>query len=240
MRSDLFKSENTAQPPTEAGMTMQHKKCLKYAVNGEMMARQGAMIAYRGNIRMETKSQGAGNFLKRAVTGEGVALMRVSGQGEIWFAEQAANCFILDLDPNDYLSINGRNVLCFDPGLRYDIQMVKGAGMFGGGLFNCTFSGQGRLGITCEGDPLVIPVSPQLPVYVDTDAVIGWSSQLQTSIVRSEGLKSALRGGSGEMFQLCLQGQGFVLVQPSEGPKVPAGQQSGSSGGGMLGNLLGG
>ncbi|MGA8117218.1 MAG: AIM24 family protein [Actinocatenispora sp.] len=238
MRSDLFKAENTAQPPTQAGMSLQHKKCVKYAVNGEMMAKQGAMIAYRGNIRMETKGQGAANFLKRAVTGEGVALMKVSGQGEIWFADTAAECFIMNLDQNDQLSINGRNVLCFDPTLRYDIQMVKGAGMVGGGLFNCTFSGQGNLAIISEGDPLVIPVSPQMPVYVDTDAVIGWSSQLQSSIVRSEGLKSMLKGGSGEMFQMCLQGNGFVLVQPSEGPKVPAAQKS--SGGGMLGSMLSG
>lgn len=216
MRSDLFSGENTAQPPTRAGMSLQHKKCVKYAVNGEMMARQGAMIAYRGSIQMATQSQGAGNFLKRAVTGEGVALMRVSGQGEIWLADAAAECFLLDLDGNDRLSINGRNVLCFDPTLRYEIGMVKGAGMIGGGLFNCLFTGQGRLAITSEGDPLVIPVSAQLPVCVDTDAVIGWSSQLQTS----------------------LQGEGFVLVQPSEGPKVAA-QQSGKSGG-VLGGLLSG
>lgn len=235
MRSDIFKPENMAQPPTQAGMSLQHAKCVKYAVNGEVVARQGAMIAYRGNLKFETKSQGVGNFLKRAVTGEGVSLMSVQGQGEVWFADVAADCFILGIEANDYLSINGRNVLCFDPSLQYQIQMVKGAGMFGGGLFNCVFSGQGNLAIFCEGHPLIIPVAPNMPVYVDTDAVVGWSSQLQTSIVRSQSVKSMLKGGSGELFQLCLQGQGFVIVQPSEGPPIPT--QSG--GGGLLGNLGG-
>jgi uncharacterized protein (AIM24 family) len=162
--------------------------------------------------------------------------MAARGQGEVWFASGAADAFILDLEPGDALSINGRNVLCFDPTLQYDIQMVRGAGMFGGGLFNCVFTGHGRLAITCDGQPIVIPVSPQLPVFVDTDAVVGWTSQLQTSIQKSQSLKSLLRGGSGELFQLALSGQGFVIVQPSEGQ--PAVQQS-SSGGGLLGNVLG-
>jgi len=227
-----------AQPPTQAGMSLQHSKCVKYAVNGEVLARQGAMVAFRGNLAFEVKSQGVGNFLKRAVTGEGVSLMSVRGQGEVWFASGAAECFILDLEPNDALSINGRSVLCFDPSLRYDIQMVRGAGMFGGGLFNCIFTGQGRLAITCDGQPIVIPVTPQLPVLVDTDAVVGWSSSLQTTIQKSQSLKSILRGGSGELFQLALSGQGFVIVQPSEGKHQPA-QQSGG-GGGILGNVLGG
>jgi len=236
MRSDIFRTENTAQAPTQVGLGLQHAKCVKYVVNGECLARQGAMVAYRGNVQFEVKSQGVGNFLKRAVTGEGVALMSVRGQGEAWFAAGAQDCFVLELEHGDALSINGRNVLCFDPTLRYEIQMVRGAGMFGGGLFNCVFSGTGRLAISSDGQPVVIPVSPQLPVYVDTDAVVGWSSSLQTGIQKSQSVKSMLRGGSGELFQLALSGQGFVIVQPSEGPAVA--QQS--KGGGLLGNLVGG
>jgi uncharacterized protein (AIM24 family) len=237
MRSDLFKADNMAQPPTQVGMSLQHSKCVKYAVNGEVLARQGAMVAYRGNLQFEVKSQGVGNFLKRAVTGEGLALMAVRGQGEVWFAAAAHDCFVLELEQGDALSINGRNVVCFDTTLNYDIQMVRGAGMFGGGLFNSVFSGAGRLSITCDGQPIVIPVSPQLPVFVDTDAVVGWSSGLQTAIQKSQSLKSLLRGGSGELFQLALHGQGFVIVQPSEGQHVAAQQ---SSSGGLLGSVLGG
>ena len=37
------------------------------------------------------------------------------------------------IEPNDALSINGRNVICFDPSLQYNIQMVKGAGDISGG-----------------------------------------------------------------------------------------------------------
>jgi uncharacterized protein (AIM24 family) len=216
MKSDLFAKDNMAQPATAAGMTLENAKSIKYAVNGEMLARQGAMIAYRGALQFERRGQGIGGMLKRAVTGEGLPLMAVSGQGEAWFAHEAQNCFIVDIEQGDALTINGRNVLCFDSSLSYEIKTVKGSGIAGGGLFNSVFSGYGRLGLVCEGNPLVIPVSPQLPVYVDTDAVVGWTANLQTSLHRSQSIGSMLRGGSGEAVQLMLQGEGYVIVRPSE------------------------
>ncbi|MEV8341438.1 AIM24 family protein [Streptomyces niveus] len=216
MKSDLFASENMAQQATTPGMSLQNAKSVKYAVNGEMHARQGSMIAFRGNLQFERKGQGIGGMLKRAVTGEGLPLMAVTGQGEAWFAHEAANCFIVDIDQGDALTVNGRNVLCFDATLSYEIKTVKGAGMTGGGLFNSLFSGYGKLAIICEGTPIVIPVTAQAPVYVDTDAVVGWSAQLNTSLHRSQSMGSMIRGGSGEAVQLMLQGEGFVIVRPSE------------------------
>ncbi|MGG8408616.1 AIM24 family protein [Streptomyces sp. 12297] len=222
MKSDLFSSENLAQQATAPGMTLQNAKSVKYAVNGEMLARQGSMIAYRGNLQFERKGQGIGGMFKRAVTGEGLALMAVRGQGEAWFAHEAANCFIVDIEPGDALSINGRNVLCFDATLSYEIKTVKGAGMVGGGLFNSVFTGHGKLAVMCEGNPIIIPVTPQMPVYVDTDAVVGWSAQLSTGLHRSQSVGSMIRGGSGEAVQLMLQGEGFVIVRPSEVTERPA------------------
>lgn len=216
MKSDLFASENMAQQATVPGMTLQNAKSVKYAVNGEMHARQGSMIAYRGNLQFERKGQGLGGMLKRAVTGEGLPLMAVRGQGEAWFAHEAQNCFIVDIDQGDALTVNGRNVLCFDATLSYEIKTVKGAGMTGGGLFNSVFTGYGKLAVICDGNPVVIPVTTNQPVYVDTDAVVGWSAQLNTSLHRSQSLGSMIRGGSGEAVQLMLQGEGFVIVRPSE------------------------
>ncbi|MFJ6718876.1 MULTISPECIES: AIM24 family protein [unclassified Streptomyces] len=222
MKSDLFASENLVRSSAVPGMTLQNAKSVKYTVNGEMLARQGSMVAFRGNLRFERKGQGIGGMLKRAVTGEGLALMSVRGQGEAWFAHQAANCFIVEFEPGDALTINGRNVLCFDPSLSYEIRMVKGAGMTGGGLFNSLFTGTGKLAVICDGNPIVIPVTAQAPVYVDTDAVVGWSASLETGLHRSQSIGSMIRGGSGEAVQLELSGEGFVIVRPSEVTEAPA------------------
>ncbi|MCT4352346.1 AIM24 family protein [Streptomyces sp. Je 1-79] len=216
MKSDLFASEHLAETATFPGMTLQNAKCVKYAVNGEMQARQGSMIAFRGDLQFERKGQGIGGMLKRAVTGEGLALMAVRGQGEAWFAHEAQNCFIVEVEQNDAFTVNGRNVLCFDSTLSYEIKTVKGAGMTGGGLFNSVFTGYGKIALMCEGNPIVIPVTPQAPVCVDTDAVVGWSDRLNTSLHRSQSVGSMIRGGSGEAVQLRLDGEGFVIVRPSE------------------------
>ncbi|WP_030378001.1 MULTISPECIES: AIM24 family protein [unclassified Streptomyces] len=216
MKGDLFSSDHVVQPAVAPGMSVENAKCLRYVVNGDMLARQGAMVAYRGNLQFERKGQGVGGMLKRAVTGEGLPLMTVRGQGEAWFAHEAQNCFVVDVEPGDLFTVNGRNVLCFDSTLQYEIKTVKGSGIAGGGLFNSVFSGHGRLGLVCEGNPLVIPVSSQQPVFVDTDAVVGWSAHLATSLHRSQSVGSMLRGGSGEAVQLRLDGEGFVVVRPSE------------------------
>jgi uncharacterized protein (AIM24 family) len=224
VHSDLFNTRYAATAATQPGMTLQNSKSIKYAVNGECYARQGAMVAFRGDLQFEKKGQGVGNYLKRRVTGEGLALMAVRGRGEAWFAHEAQSCFVGRIDPGDSLSINGNNVLVFDATLSYDIKMTKGAGMTGGGLFNCVFSGQGNIGLICDGEPIVIPVTPDAPVYVDTDAVVGWSAQLSTGLHRSQGLGSMMRGGSGEAVQLELRGNGFVIVRPSESKPDVKGQ----------------
>ncbi|KUJ58069.1 hypothetical protein ADL25_03895 [Streptomyces sp. NRRL F-5122] len=216
MKGDLFSNDHMVQPASAPGMSVQNAKSIRYVVNGEMMARQGAMVAFRGNLQFERKGQGVGGMLKRAVTGEGLPLMAVRGQGEAWFAHEAQNCFVVDVEQGDEFTVNGRNVLCFDATLSYRIQTVKGAGIAGGGLFNSVFTGSGKLGLICEGNPLVIPVTSQYPVFVDTDAVVGWTAHLHTSLHRSQSIGSMLRGGSGEAVQLKLEGEGYVVIRPSE------------------------
>ncbi|MBC2864743.1 AIM24 family protein [Streptomyces mexicanus] len=216
MKGDLFSSEHVVRPASAPGMSVENAKCLRYVVDGEMVARQGSMVAFRGDLRFERKGQGVGGMLKRAVTGEGLPLMAVRGRGEAWFAHEAQNCFVVEVEPGEEFTVNGRNVLCFDASLTYRITTVKGSGIAGGGLFNSVFTGQGRLGLVCDGTPLVLPVTPEQPVYVDTDAVVGWTARLETSLHRSQSLGSMLRGGSGEAVQLMLRGEGHVVVRPSE------------------------
>jgi uncharacterized protein (AIM24 family) len=49
-----------------------------------------------------------------------------------------------------------------------------------------------------------------------------WSANLTPNAVSSMNVGSLLRGGSGEAVQYSFHGPGFVVVQPSEGPTVPA------------------
>jgi uncharacterized protein (AIM24 family) len=246
MRSALFSAENLEKESAEPGLRLQSSKMLKVELNGEVMARTGAMVAYQGQMQFQALgSGGVGKWIKKAITGEGVPLMKVTGRGDLFLADRAADIHLIDLDQGDALSINGANVLAFEPTLNYDIKMVQGMGMLSSaGLFNCVFSGKGRIAITTKGTPVVLTVDA--PTYADPQAAICWSASLQTGYHRADqiGLGTLLGRRTGEAFTMSFTGQGFVVVQPSEEPPQGFGAGHGSGqqagGGGMLGGLLGG
>src|SRR6201991_3350942 len=244
MRSELFSADNLEKESAQPGLRLQNSKLLKVELNGECMARVGSMVAYQGQVQFEALgSGGIGKFLKQKLTGEGVPLMRVRGQGDVFLADNASDIHLIDLDHGDALSMNGANVLAFDSSLQYDIKMVSGAGMMSNsGLFNCVFSGQGRIAVTTKGTPVVLTVDQ--PTYVDPQAAICWSANLQTGFHRAEqlGLGTLIGRTTGERFTMSFAGQGFVVVQPSEETShglAGAGGGGQQQGGGILGNLLG-
>ena len=62
----------------------------------------------------------------------------------------------------------------------------------------------------------------QQPTFVDPQAAICWSANLQPQIKNTFKVDSLIKRGSGESFQLAFHGPGFVVVQPSEGQPVVA------------------
>jgi uncharacterized protein (AIM24 family) len=169
------------------------------------------------------------------VTSEDNPLMRVTGQGEVFFASRAGFVNLVELT-GDAISVNGRNLLAFDASLSWDIHRTKGAGVLAGGLFNTTVTGQGMVALHTMGKPVVLDCSQQ-PTYVDTQACVAWSADLIPTMVSSMKFKSMLRGGSGEAMQYAFHGPGFVVVQADEWEQS---QAQGSSGGpgGLIGDLL--
>jgi uncharacterized protein (AIM24 family) len=213
MRSDLF-GQNLEAATTDR-FTLQNSRMLRVALNGDVMARQGSMVAYQGEVDFAFQgSGGMGKFLKKAFTGEGVSLMKVTGRGDVFFADDAMEIHLINLE-NDALTVNGRNVLAFDSTLSWDIKRVEGATMMAGGVFNTTFTGTGTVAITAHGSPVVLDVDA--PTYADIQAAVGWSTSLSTSLRRTAGAGALIGRGSGEAYQLVFSGQGFVIVQASEG-----------------------
>ncbi|MFI1460439.1 AIM24 family protein [Nocardia carnea] len=245
MHSELFDPRHAEV--SGMGIQKQGGKMIKVGVNGETLVRSGSMVAYQGDLHFQALgSGGIGRAIQQRLTGEGVPLMKVSGRGDLFVANGAAEVHIIDLDGTDGLTINGSNVLAFDPTLGYDIRMVQGAAgvASNAGLFNCVFSGRGRIAITSHGTPVVLNVDQ--PTYADPQAAIAWSSSLQTGVKRNDsfGLGRLIGRSTGEGITLSFSGRGFVIVQPSELPPggllggTGGGQEAGQSGG-LLGGLLG-
>ena len=207
-------SEKEAKP-----IANQNAKLLRVRLGEPFMARQGSMVAYQGNVDFAFEGGGAGKFLKKALTGEGLPLMRCQGQGDVFLAEKAHDVHLLNLT-NSGLSISGKNVLAFSANLDWNIERVKGGSIATGGLFNTTLRGSGWVALTTDGPPVVLDAS-EAPTFADTNAVVAWSAGLQTQLKTSFKAGALIGRGSGEALQVAFAGQGFVIVQPSEGIQIP-------------------
>jgi uncharacterized protein (AIM24 family) len=177
------------------------------------------MIAYQGQANFDTQHQSWGAHVARMFTGEGLNLMRCSGNGSVFLANQAQDIHILDLTPQDGFTISGNNVLAFETSLRWDVVRIDTQQQIAGvGNYQIEFRGQGQVAVTTTGAPLVMRVDPSKYCFADADAVIGWSSsldvQMQAAVTSSSVWRP--RSSTGESWEMGFMGQGVVIVQPSE------------------------
>jgi uncharacterized protein (AIM24 family) len=218
---------------------LQHSKCVKVNLDGEtIQAKLGSMVAYQGDVDFEhAGSGGLKRMAKKAVTGEGAALMKISGKGEVFLADLAQEIQLLKLE-GESITVNGANLLAFDADIDWDIKKVEGvSGMLGGGLYNTHLEGSGYVAVLSDGTPVLLEVDGE-QTCADPQAAITWSEGLKTGIKTNVSMKNLIGRGSGETFTMTFDGKGWILIQPSEG-RVAAPSQAGGSGG-SLGNLLGG
>ena len=221
---------------SQDAFALQNSKLLKVSLQQvTIQAKLGSMVAYQGEVKFEhAGSGGMSRLVKKAVTGEGTKLMKMEGQGEVFLADTAQDIHLIYLE-NDQVTCNGTNVLAFDAGIDWDIQRAGGASStLAGGLYNMALSGTGWVAVISDGPPVLLNVA-SAPTFADPQAAITWSSGVSTAIKADVNVKNLIGKGSGESLQVAFTGQGWVLVQPSEGRVAAA-----SGGGGGLGGLLSG
>ena len=193
---------------------------LEVRLNGSAWAKSGAMVARTGQVKFTRQGlmeQGLGNLLKKAVSGEGMVLMKMEGQGRVYLADMGKKITLLRLD-GDTIFANGNDVLALESGIDNQITMMKRvAGMMSGGLFSVKLSGRGLVAITSHYDPLVLKVSAATgPIFTDPNATVAWSGGLTPEIATDISLKTLVGRGSGESIQMKFAGEGWVVVQPYE------------------------
>ncbi|WP_340558177.1 AIM24 family protein [Streptomyces sp. GSL17-111] len=213
MQSPLFAHTEVQDAPPFA---LQNDKMLRVAVSGQrdVLARKGSMVAYQGQVQFDGEYQPRGR--RRGV--DHLDLMRCSGEGTVFFANLAQDVHVLEV-PRDGLTVDSGYVLALDSGLHWEVVSVDSQyGISGTGKYNLLITGQGQLALMTSGKPLLMPVTPERYVSVDSDAVVAWSTGL-TVQMQAQTSSSGVwrrRGNTGEGWELNFMGHGFVLVQPSE------------------------
>ncbi|SFB25697.1 MULTISPECIES: AIM24 family protein [unclassified Bacillus (in: firmicutes)] len=216
---ESFVQQTKQQDKGEGLFELETARMLEINLNGQVWAKTGAMVSYRGNIKFEREGifeHGLGKLFKKALTGEGTSLMKANGNGKLYVADQGKKISILNLQ-NESIFVNGNDLLAFEPSITWDIKLMKRiAGMLAGGLFNVRLEGSGMVAITSHYEPLTLIVTPDSPVFTDPNATVAWSGNLTPEFVTDISLKTLIGRSSGESIQMKFSGEGFVVVQPYE------------------------
>ncbi|MFG2625705.1 TerD family protein [Streptomyces sp. NPDC048473] len=181
-----------------------------------VLARQGSMVMYQGKVDFSYKGAGFAGRIVGNSTGQEMQLMRCTGRGQVFLAEDGSHLHAIELQ-GDGICVSAENVLAFDESLQHEVRRIEGHGIPGGALFTMQFQGTGTVVVKTHGVPVVLPVTPT--TFADCNAVVAWSSASQVIISSQVRLRrNAYPGHSGETVNLQFRGApgNFIVVQPYE------------------------
>ncbi|MFF2959556.1 TerD family protein [Streptomyces sp. NPDC057963] len=181
-----------------------------------VLARQGSMVMYQGKVDFSYKGAGFAGRIVGNATGQELQLMRCTGRGQVFLAEDGSHLHAIELQ-GDGICVSAENVLAFDESLQHEVRRIEGHGIPGGALFTMQFQGTGTVVVKTHGVPVVLPVTPT--TFADCNAVVAWSSASQVIISSQVRLRrNAYPGHSGETVNLQFRGApgNFIVVQPYE------------------------
>ncbi|MBV2353157.1 TerD family protein [Streptomyces sp. J2-1] len=207
------------EAPTGQRWTQQNSKLMRVdlGVGGQpVLARQGSMVLYQGKVDFSYKGAGIAGRLVGNATGQEMQLMRCTGQGQVFLAEDSTHLHPVELQ-GDAICVSAENVLAFDESLQYEVRRIEGHGIPGGALFTMQFQGTGTIIVKTHGTPVVLPVTPT--TFADCNAVVAWSAASQVIVSSQVRMRrNAYPGDTGEGVNLQFRGApgNFIVVQPYE------------------------
>ncbi len=141
-----------------------------YAISSgrSLFLQSSGFVACDPSLEIDTKFQGFKGFF----SGESLFLVKMSGDGDVWFSSYGA---IVEIPVNGSYLVDTGYVVAFEDSLNYNVELLGGlsrkglkTSIFGGDGLVCRFSGQGRLWIqTRHVGPLVNFLHAFRPVKSD-------------------------------------------------------------------------
>ncbi|MHB9758955.1 TerD family protein [Streptomyces sp. BYX5S] len=212
--------EKYREAPTGQRWTPQNKKLIRVDLGAggdqPVLARQGSMVLYQGKVEFSYKGAGFAGRIVGNATGQEMQLMRCTGRGQVFFAEEATHLHPIELQ-GDAICVSAENVLAFDESLQHEVRRIEGHGIPGGALFVLQFQGTGTVVVKTHGTPVVLPVTPT--TFADSNAVVAWSAAAQVIVSNQVRMRrNAYPGDSGEGVNLQFRAApgNFIVVQPYE------------------------
>ena len=143
---NIFINEFTAQAgPAEIGIAPGSPGDMDHVFmdgSSEIFLQSSAYVASSMNVDVDSKWQGFKGFF----SGEGLFLLRCTGQGDLWFNTYGA---MIEVPVDGNYVVDTSHVVAFTSGLEYNVESVGGLKslfLSGEGLV-CRFHGQGKVWI---------------------------------------------------------------------------------------------
>lgn len=143
---NIFINEFTAQAgPAEIGIAPGSPGDMDHVFmdgSSEIFLQSSAYVASSMNVEVDSKWQGFKGFF----SGEGLFLLRCTGQGDLWFNTYGA---MIEVPVDGNYVVDTSHVVAFTSGLEYNVESVGGLKslfLSGEGLV-CRFHGQGKVWI---------------------------------------------------------------------------------------------
>lgn len=158
--------------------------------------------------------------IARRFTGENMPLTKVTFNGPsiTYYANEAQHVTVINLQPNQTLSVESENLLAFTNSCKYGIRFLAAGVISQKGLATSTLTGMGpgaQVAILTDGNPVVLSnMQNGSSLFADPDAAVCWTCDPQIKFDLS--WKNLIGQASGESYLFQYNQPGMVVIQPNE------------------------
>lgn len=214
---------NTAEKVFFANQADIHLKMIRITLeNSEILIEPGALYFMKGNLQLESSSQGISKGLMRNfMTGETLFQSRIKGTGEIYLEPTFGHYLLFNID-DDALIVDKGAFYCASANLDVSAKLQ-------GNISSALFGGEGLFQTQIKGTGIVVLVSPvpiaELLTYElaagEKLSVDGNFAFVRTASVSFQAEKSGKTFfqsvASGEGLLQTFTGPGMVWIAPTQG-----------------------
>jgi uncharacterized protein (AIM24 family) len=194
----------TVATPRPQPFRLQDNGSLEIVSPGSVMVRKGTVASYSGKI---------GFVPDMSVVGTSAdGLLQATGHGTLLVVHRGRRPFLFEL-AGEFLCVEGSRLLALDEELSYRLEPIHD--------FRrkrrvdiLKIYGHGGVVLSTSREPLVLKVTPDLPLNISSRDLIGWTGDLVPTVLEDRFLEQVMVPDEQDPPKIRFEGTGAVLAEP--------------------------
>ncbi|MFQ5789279.1 MAG: tetratricopeptide repeat protein [Acidobacteriota bacterium] len=179
---------------------------LEVSFSGKVFIKPGTIYSYSGNLTFWVKPQRQGGS---------PPLVTVTGTGKLLLSDRHREITIMPVN-DEKVFVDPSHFLACEQTLTPHPAVIEREGTEQGRLHMLAIEGTGVIALSVATSPLVLTVTPGLPVNAASSSIICWSGTLTPTIVEDEALAELMLPIGGQSVNLRLAGSGEVMMEKGD------------------------